>query len=433
VPYPNEHAARLHPPSKYTDFRRKRPDGFPEGVDAIFGIREDGKTEIQAIRAKKDVMTLSEFKRWLSANRFDYILLEEATMSKAIELFSTWTEISLKKADEPNGGGKDIEPRTYICGVVSSDAVDLQGDRIMQRGMEWDYFVKRGWLNYEHLPGPENILGVPTKVEQVVLKGGKEGTYIEGYLLMNRPRVREIVETAKALDGSGRSIGYSVEGQVLQRDLKDPKIITKSRILNVSITAHPVNPDTSLEIVARSLNAVMEPTMEKAHAAASAVAEHIKRMHPELEQKEVLAELLNLINSSEAKAMVGYQTGAVPASSSLSALVPQSLEGNKNMAIMAAEDEEDDSESEDSMDDSDDEDPVSSAVRRVMQKEMASMMQHELSKLMDRSKSDGVKPMVSLAQMDTLVCKVFPTLSPAEQKAFARKLIHSAKGYYAKK
>jgi len=144
VPYPNEHAARLHPPSKYTDFRRKRPDGFPEGVDAIFGIREDGKTEIQAIRAKKDVMTLSEFKRWLSANRFDYILLEEATMNKSIELFSTWTEISLKKADEPNGGGKDIEPRTYICGVVSSDAVDLQGDRIMQRGMEWDYFVKRG-------------------------------------------------------------------------------------------------------------------------------------------------------------------------------------------------------------------------------------------------------------------------------------------------
>lgn len=453
MPYPNEHAARLHDPSKYDEFRRMHPKGFPEGVDAILGIK-DGKSEIQAIRAKKDTMSLAEFKKWLSDNDFSPMKVEEATdMNKSVELFSTWTELSFLKG--VNGDDAPVDSKAYICGVVSSDAVDLQGDTLVQSGMDWSYFIRRGWLNYEHLQGPENILGVPTKVEQVSLASGKKGTYIEGYLLTNRPRVREIVETARALEksGTGRTIGYSVEGQVLQRDPNNPKIITKSRILNVSITAHPVNPDAALEIIARSLSS--EAHMEKAHVAATAIAEHVMRMHPELGQQDVLMELLRLVDEKKPeyseKGNVGYQTGAAPDSAaSLSPLAAQSLEDEKSnssygavkMAIMAEEDEsmdgDDSMDGDESMDDEsmDEEqnsgDHMTEAVRSVMRNEMAAMMKQELDKLLDAAKGSAAsgKPMVSIAQMDALVAKVFPSLAPSEQKAFARKLINSAKGYY---
>lgn len=460
MPYPNEMAARLHPPSKYDEFRRIHPKGFPEGVDAILGIK-DGKSEIQAIRAKKDSMSFSDFKKWLKDNDFEPMKVEDVAgdVKKSVELFSTWTALSLHKGAN---GDAEVNPKLYISGVVSSDAVDLQGDKIEQGGMEWDYFLKRGWLNYEHLQGPENILGVPTKVEQVDLASGKKGTRIEGYLLMNNPRVRDIVNTAKALEasGTGRTIGYSVEGQVLQRSAKDPKIITKARILNVSITAHPVNPDTSLEIIARSLSAGMESDSMPASTSTTAVARHILQMHPEAHNKEVLMELLRLIDEDETeKSEVGYQTGA-QTGSSLSALVPQSLDDELSIAgygstkkgldfegiqaaLQAASEDEDESmDGDESLDgdesqDGEEEsmsDHIEQAVRRAMSDELGKMMQAELAKLLDAAKGTPTdsKPMLSLAQLDTLMSKVFPGLPAAQQKAFARKLLSAAKGYYTK-
>lgn len=457
MPYPNQHAARLQEPSKYSKFRRIHPQGYPDGIDAILGFTDDGKSEIQAIRADSSKFSFSEFKKLiLDKWNMKPIDMEEATgVEKGFDTFSTWAEIRLEKADNPANGGGDGATKAYIEGVISSDSVDLQGDKILQEGMVWDYFVRRGWLNYEHQQGPENIVGVPTEVKAIDLGGGKRGTYLKGYLLVDRPKAREIVETVSALKKatSDRKIGFSVEGQVLARDPKNPKIITKSRILNVSITAHPVNPDAStLELIARSIP--LEDKSMPDNSTAKMIADHIVRMHPELSHEGVLEALLNVIDGkkgyAEKAAEVGYQTPASPDSAaSLSALVPQSLEDKKSdkessdladMSIDIDVEVDDNSvdESEDSLDDSEDtpaespaKDAMDMAMRKIFQEEMAKMMNTEIGKLLDAAKGmPADKPMISLAQLSMLVSKVFPSMSAPQQKDFARNLLNTARGYY---
>lgn len=453
MPYPNEHAARLIDPSEFERYIRIHPKGYPEGVDAIIGYRADGSSGLQAIRADKTKLSMKEFLQLLKEWNMKPSKVEPASepVKKGFEGFSTWTSLSLVKAGEEG----EVEPRAEIEGLISSDCVDLQGDRILQEGMDWSYFLKRGWLNYEHQQGPENIVGVPSSVTPVSLEDGKQGSYLKGYLLLNRPKAKEIASTALALKAAGadRKIGFSVEGQVLARDPRNPKIITKSRILNVSVTAHPVNPDAStLEVIARSLDAV-----QKADAAPTAktIVEHILRMHPELQRKEVLMELLNELDGEYkgVGAEVGYQTPARPATgSSLSALVPASIEEEVSIAVedwlnqpsdpdkkkagdMEEEDDSMDGEEEDSMDgEGEEEQPasiesvLSEAVKDAMKQFVAQLMQEEVSKLLSSEKS-ATKPMISMNQLINLIGKTFPHMPPAAQKEFARKLISTSSSY----
>ena len=174
-----------------------------------------------------------------------------------IELFSCWTPIDIAKSmptismPEEN---KEEEKFAPISGLISSETKDLQGDTLLQGGVNWDYFLKKGWLNYEHKQGPEFIVGEPISLEK------RDGsTYLKGKLYLNTDLGKAVYNTAKAIsEVSDRRIGFSVEGQVLERDKNDSSIITKSRVLNVSVTAHPVNPDSTLEILARSLYAKKE-------------------------------------------------------------------------------------------------------------------------------------------------------------------------------
>lgn len=131
-----------------------------------------------------------------------------------------------------------------IAGIISTPDTDLQGERVEQSGLDFDYFLKRGWLNYDHQQGPANILGYPQKITR---QGDK--THLEGVLLLEQPRAREIYETAQRLKDTGRGLGFSIEGQVLERDPQDPQHITRARVLHVAITPSPVNPHTSLELL----------------------------------------------------------------------------------------------------------------------------------------------------------------------------------------
>ena len=113
-------------------------------------------------------------------------------MSKHVDLFSVWTPIDLTKAQ----GDPDEPLKAPIAGIVSTEGIDLQGDTIMQSGCDWKYFLSKGWLNYEHQQGPEYIVGYPTSVQPTVHEG-KNATMIQGYLLLDRPRAKEVYESAK--------------------------------------------------------------------------------------------------------------------------------------------------------------------------------------------------------------------------------------------
>ena len=144
--------------------------------------------------------------------------------------------------------------RGRIGGLVSTESQDHQGETVFRDGMDFGYFLKHGWFNWEHQPGPENVLGEPTGLSQVTTPEGIPATSVDGFLYLGRPRAAAVYETVHAMRKAqtARAMGYSVEGQVLFRNPKNRKHVLKSRVLNVAITAHPINPDARLEALAKA-------------------------------------------------------------------------------------------------------------------------------------------------------------------------------------
>ncbi len=188
---------------------------------------------------------------------------------KVLEVFSTWTPFDLLETSEQaesllvksrtadvgaSANGGDVTPlRGKIGGTVSSEARDQQGEKVYRDGMDFSYFMKHGWYNYEHAPGPDNVLGEPERIRETTEKGFP-ATAVEGFLYLHKPKAAEIYETAQSMRKaqSMRRLGYSVEGAVLQRHPANKCDIVKSRVLNVAITAHPVHPDARLEVLAKA-------------------------------------------------------------------------------------------------------------------------------------------------------------------------------------
>jgi hypothetical protein len=77
MPFPNEHAARLKAPGKYIRFRRQN-DKFGPGIDAIFGVTEEGAAELQAVRFAKDKFTPEQARKWLTDHDHKSIAFEAA-------------------------------------------------------------------------------------------------------------------------------------------------------------------------------------------------------------------------------------------------------------------------------------------------------------------------------------------------------------------
>lgn len=139
----------------------------------------------------------------------------------------------------------------YIEGIVSSESRDADGEILMQKGLDWSYFLERGWFNDNHDQASGAGLGYPSKVETVIHKG-KPATRVEGYLF-NTTRGRETWEVAKAAAAAGRPMGFSIEGGIMRRDGADGKLVTRAIVRDCAITRHPKNPDTSLQVLAKAL------------------------------------------------------------------------------------------------------------------------------------------------------------------------------------
>ncbi len=170
--------------------------------------------------------------------------------------------VDISKADKDNKGGKpspstvrkefaDV-PVAKVVGLVACAGRDFQGEDIDQAGIDWDYFRKSGWINYEHQQGMENVVGYPDPdgIEDAVDSEGNPATRVTMWLILDK-RGKEIYDKMKFLQKAGntRQFGFSVEGQALERDHLNPKKITKCRIKNVAITAHPVRDTARVEMV----------------------------------------------------------------------------------------------------------------------------------------------------------------------------------------
>ena len=187
--------------------------------------------------------------------------------------FTVFSPLSFfEKADAPEG------QRRRIAGLVSTARRDRQKETILQRGLDFSEFLEFGWYNDNHAKSTDGVLGYPESVK-FVAKGAKlpdggeaphDGHWAEGYLIPGYAKAEQIWELGRALQKSNapRRLGFSIEGTVHARAADDQSIITKASVRNVAITHCPVNPDTGLVALAKS----MDDAEEEARKALSMTA-----------------------------------------------------------------------------------------------------------------------------------------------------------------
>lgn len=149
-----------------------------------------------------------------------------------------------------------------IAGIISTDQEDRQNERILQDGLTFDDFLANGWFNDNHKSGVTDILGYPETVKRFspgdTLPDGQKAeancTWVEGYLL-DTPKANEIWQLGQALAKTHRRLGYSVEGEIVSRQGPQDRVIAEAKVRNVAITHCPVNANSYLEVLARSLSA----------------------------------------------------------------------------------------------------------------------------------------------------------------------------------
>lgn len=151
--------------------------------------------------------------------------------------------------------GADSSKERRIGGIVSTDHLDRQQEVLLQEGLDFSPFVKSGFFNDDHDRATEALVGYPEFAEMRQLSDGRKGWYVEGYLLKGAQRADRLWEIATALQKSGRKLGFSVEGSILERDTKNPKVVRKAVVREVAVTRCPVNGNTGLDVLAKSLAA----------------------------------------------------------------------------------------------------------------------------------------------------------------------------------
>jgi hypothetical protein len=176
-------------------------------------------------------------------------------------------------------GEKGKERR--IGGIISTEAKDKQGEVVLQRGLDFSDFEANGWFNDNHSRDTAGIVGYPMKGGiRRTTHNGKPATYVEGYLLQGDGekslQADRIWGLANALQKTDRRLGFSIEGKVMRRSGPNGKTIAQARVSNVAITNCPVNTDSGLDVLAKSMMALEgdENAIEalKALAAGNAIA-----------------------------------------------------------------------------------------------------------------------------------------------------------------
>ena len=164
----------------------------------------------------------------------------------------------------------DEGKKRRIGGVISSEETDRQGDVLIQKGLDFTDFLTNGWYNDNHSKDTTGILGYPEGVQQFakgeILPDGDvataDCTWAEGYLLPDWEPADRIWRLGKALQGSGRKLGFSVEGSILRRTGNLRKTVAHAKVRNVAITNCPVNTGTGMALLQKSLQVAesMDPT-----------------------------------------------------------------------------------------------------------------------------------------------------------------------------
>ena len=253
MPYPNEHAARINNPDKYVKFRRDN-DAFGAGIDAIYGITEDGTTELQAIRFASDKFTAAEAHDWLKEHDYKPIEFEEASGEKAngekasggksIDIRNSIRRVACKELVTVSAAARPDESFGYIEGYAAVwDNIDEQSE-IIRRGAFAKSIRERVptgkiKLQVQHVGFATSTLDtIGTVIEA---KEDERGLWIRAALAPTE-RAQELRKLVQSGHVHGLSVGFmalqagpAVEGGKSIIEHKEGKL------LEVTVTPFPAN------------------------------------------------------------------------------------------------------------------------------------------------------------------------------------------------
>lgn len=164
--------------------------------------------------------------------------------------------------------------RRRVAGAATDEDEDQDEETVLQDGIDWSYFLRRGFINENHDKTISGIVGYPARIERFQ-KGAElpdrttarsNLTWVEGFLLENDTRADAIWQKGLALQGTPRALGFSVEGKSRLRS-DDGSTVIKSMVRHLAITHQAVNPNTRANFLLKSLARVREAspdTLEKA-------------------------------------------------------------------------------------------------------------------------------------------------------------------------
>ena len=164
---------------------------------------------------------------------------------------------TLRKSVDEKGEERNV---ARFVAIISAGGTDMQGEDLDQDGLDWGYFMKSGFFNWEHQPGPDNVLGYP--VDDTLVRTfdaeGNPATQVTGELLLDKPKARETWETMCALQKAGnhRQVGFSIEGPVIRRDPRNSKRVLRALVKAVAICAHPIRDTARVLTLAKSMDAL---------------------------------------------------------------------------------------------------------------------------------------------------------------------------------
>lgn len=165
-------------------------------------------------------------------------------------------ELDVAKALVPKSQRREGGPSFagYVGGWMSTGREDWQGDEIDVYGCDVSKFLRDGYFNDNHSRDQTRQLGYPIKCEVREHPNHGPSLWTEGPLF-DTPRAHEVMGQIRAVHGTDRAYGFSVEGPPPVRDRLNPKRILRATILNAAITHRPVNEDARITLV-KSLGAL---------------------------------------------------------------------------------------------------------------------------------------------------------------------------------
>jgi len=149
--------------------------------------------------------------------------------------------LHLVKAGE--GNSKVMKMR----GIASTPSLDADGEYLDPKGFDVSYFLKYGYMNWNHQTNKDPLALVGRPISAKVNSKGQ--LVIEFYLFPDSVKAQQIYELQKLLEAQGMALGLSIEGEVLKRDKDNPAKVLEARITGCAITPNPKNSDTVTEII----------------------------------------------------------------------------------------------------------------------------------------------------------------------------------------